>query len=95
MCKGGSIANVWMDCMNPQTVEEYFEMLKAVMAKRNFFSNPSQMYNVDETDMLLDHIPPKVMAKRGQTKVHCRTSGNKSQITVIACVSATGHTIPP
>ena len=33
--------------------------------------------------------------QRGQKKVRSRTLGNKSQITVIACVSAVGHTLPP
>ena len=58
-------------------------------------NNPSQIYNVDETGMPLDHKPPKIVTKRGQKKVRSRTSGNKSQVTVIACVSATGHAIPP
>ena len=35
------------------------------------------------------------MTLRGQKKVRCRTSGNKSQITVIGCVSASGQAIPP
>lgn len=56
---------------------------------------PSQIYNVDETEMPLDHRPPKIVAKRGQRKVRYRTSGNKSQITVIGCVSASGQAIPP
>ena len=46
---------------------------------------------VDETGMPLDHRPPK----RGHKKVRYRTAGNKSQITVIGCVSATGHAVPP
>ena len=45
--------------------------------------------------MPLDHKPPKVVAAKGQKKVRYRTSGNKSQVTVIACVSASGHAIPP
>jgi len=76
-------------------MEDYFEMLKAVMVKHKFLNNPSQIYNVHETGMPLDHQPPKVIAKRGQKKVHSRTLGNKSQITVTASVSAPGHTIPP
>jgi len=31
-----------------------------------------------------------VIAKRGQRKVHYCTSGNKSQVTVVACIKATG-----
>ena len=45
--------------------------------------------------MPLDHHPPKIVTTRGQKKVRCRTSGNRSQITVIACVSAVGQVIPP
>ena len=65
------------------------------MTMHNFSYSPSQIYNVDETGMPLDHRPPKVIAKRGKKKVRCRASCNKSQITVIACVSITGHAIPP
>ena len=35
--------------------------------------------------MPLDHKPPKVVARKGARKVHCHTSGNKSQITVLVC----------
>ena len=55
-------------------------------------NSPSQIYNAG---MPLDHKPPKIVTKRGQKKIRSRTSGNKSQVTVIACVSATGHVIPP
>ena len=52
--------------------------------------SPNQIYNVDETGMPLDHRAPKIVTGRGHKKVRYRTSGNKSQITVIGCVSATG-----
>ena len=45
--------------------------------------------------MPLDHKPQKVIALRGAKKVHVRTSGNKSQITILACANAAGNTIPP
>jgi len=65
-----------------------------MMIKEKLLNSPSQIYNVDEIGMPLDHRPPKVVSKRVLKKVRCRTSGNQSQITVIACVSATGHAIP-
>ena len=55
----------------------------------------TQIYNVDECGIPLDHRPLKVISQKGQKKVHSRTSENKSQITVIACVSAAGHALPP
>ena len=76
-------------------MKEYFELLKTTLTENNLFDKPSQLYNVDQTGMPLDHKPPKLVAHKGQKKVRSKTSGNKSQITVIACVNATGQTIPP
>ena len=63
------IANVLMECLNEDTMAEYFTMLKDVMAKENLLNSLSQIYNVDETGMSLDHRPPKVISKRRQKKV--------------------------
>ena len=93
--KGDPIANVRMDCLNKKVMNDYFDKLKKTLEENNLMKNPAQIYNVDETGMPLDHHPPKVVAIKGQKKVRSRTSGNKSQVTVIACVSATGHTLPP
>ena len=93
--KGDPTANVRMDCLTPEKMKQYFELLKDVLEEHNLMESPGQIYNVDETGMPLDHRPPKVVTLRGQKKVRCRTSGNKSQITVIGCVSASGQAIPP
>ena len=61
----------------------------------DFGNRLESIYNMDETGVPLEHRPPKVVAKRGQIKVRCRTSGQKSQITVIGCGSATGQNILP
>ncbi len=50
---------------------------------------------MDETGMPLCPPPPRIVAKKGQKKVRYRTSGQKSQVTVIGCGSATGQVIPP
>ena len=93
--KGDQIANVRMDCLNREVMNSYFELLKKTLSENNLLDSPDRIYNVDETGMPLDHRPPKVVTKRGQKKVRTRTSGNKAQITVIACVSAAGQAIPP
>jgi len=56
------------------------------------YFEPHQIY---ETGMPFDHCPPKVVTSVGQKKVRSRTSGNKSQVTIIAYVSAAGQVIPP
>ena len=74
---------------------QYFDQLKEVLEEHDLMDSPGQLYNVDETGMPFDHGAPNVVAKKGQKKVRCRTSGNKSQVTVIGRVSAAGHAIPP
>ena len=45
--------------------------------------------------MPLEPRPPKVVAHKGQKKkVHYQASGQKQQITVIGCASATGQCLP-
>ena len=93
--RGDPTANVRMDCLNEEIMEDYFIMLKKTLLENDLMDKPEQIYNVDESGMPLDHRPPKVVSQKGQKKVRSRTSGNKSQITVIACVCATGHALPP
>ena len=52
-------------------------------------------HNVDEMVVPLEPRPPKVITAKGKKKVRYRTSGQKSQITVIGCGSATGQSLPP
>ena len=94
--KGDSTAGVHMDAMSDQdALDSYFKLLNEVMEKHNLMDKPGQIYNVDESGMPFDHRPPRVLAQKGQKKVRYRTSGNKSQVTVIGCVSAAGQAIPP
>ena len=60
-----------------------------------FDDNSECIYNMDETGVPLEPRPPKIVAAKGQKKIRYRTSGQKSQITVIGCGSATGQILPP
>ena len=93
--RGDPIASVRMECTSKEIMEDYFALLKSTLTEHELLNKPNRIYNVDETGMPLDHRLPKVATSIGQKKVRTRTSGNKSQVTVIACVSATGHVIPP
>ena len=48
-----------------------------------------------ETGMPLDHRQPKRIAPKGMKKVYGPSSGNKSQITTLACANAVGTVLPP
>ena len=93
--RGDPTANVRMNCLTKEVITDYFTLLKDVLTENNLFESPNQIYNVDETGIALDGHAPRVIAKRGQKKVRYRTSGNRSQLTVIACVNASGQCIPP
>ena len=45
--------------------------------------------------MPLQHKVPKALAVKGAKKVHQVSSGNKTQITILGCASATGQVVPP
>jgi len=80
-------ANVRMDCLNKDTMSQYFDFLKEVLTESNLMNSPSRI--------CLDGHAPRVVALKGQKKVRYRTSGNKNQVTVIACISAHGQVMPP
>jgi len=69
-----------------EALENYFSLENDLMHK------PSQIYNVDETGMPLDHRSPYVLNRKGQKKVWYCSSGNKAQVTVVGCI---GQAIPP
>jgi len=45
--------------------------------------------------MPLDPSPPLVVAKRGQKNPSAVGSGDKTQVTVLACCNAAGYALPP
>ena len=91
----GDPANDRMDAVTSQGIKHYFDLLEKTLKDNNLLNKPAQIYNVDETGMAYEHRPPKVVTLKGQKKVKSRTSGNKAQTTVVACVNAIGQAIPP
>ena len=92
---GDSTAGVRMDAVNADNINAYYDLLRSVYDEFGFDDHPERIYNMDETGVPLQPRPPKIVAAKGQKKIRYRTSGQKSQITVIACGSATGQVLPP
>ena len=84
-----------MNCLTKEVIIDYFELLKEELISNELMNSPSRIYNVDETGICLDSLAPRIIVLKGQKKVWYRTLGNKKQVTVIACVSASGQCIPP
>ena len=80
---------------SPDIINHYFDLLESTIVDNNLLGKPSQIFNMDETGMPLDPKPPFVVAPVGAKHVSCMRTGDKSQITVIACCNAAGYAIPP
>ena len=57
--------------------------------------NQIKVFNLDESGMLLDPRLPKIIAVKGIKHPTSITTGDKTQITTLACCSAAGYVIPP
>ena len=73
----------------------YFDLLKSTLCEYDLLDKPSQLFNMDETGVPLKPDLPKIIFKRGTKNPVSVSSGDKSQVTVVGCVSAAGYCIPP
>ena len=80
---------------DPDTLQRYFDLLEQTIDENGLRDKPAQIFNVDESGMPLDPKPPLVICTRGAQHPCSIGSGNKAQITIVACVSAAGMCIPP
>ena len=78
-----------------EVLQNYFDLLQQTLFDNGLMSMPSQIFNCDETGLPLDPKPPKVIVQKGTKHPRAVTSGNKAQITVLACCSAAGYILPP
>ena len=93
--KGDAFAAVREEASNESVFKNYFTLLDEIMTKNCLKDQPSQIYNCDESGMPLHTKTPKVIAAKGTKKVRQICTGNKTQISILACASATGQVIPP
>ena len=81
--------------LSQATIDAYYSLLEETLKENQLLDKASQIYNMDESGMPLSHKQPKRIAERGARKVHGRASGDKSQITIVACANAAGYALPP
>ena len=75
-------------------VSHYFDLLEQTLDDNELRGKPGQIFNINESGMPLDPKSPKVVCGRG-SKAVAVGSGNKSQVTIVACISAAGLCMPP
>ena len=83
--RGDSIAHVWMDALNQETMDLYFSLLEEVLMKHNLVDKPSQICNVDESGVPLDPKPPNVITKKGGLISSFRKEGASNNCWLCKC----------
>ena len=80
---------------DPDIFEAYFDLLEETLSQNNLLDNPNSIFNCDESGFSLDPKTGKLVGLKGIKEFNVITSGDKSQLTVLACVCASGYPIPP
>ena len=80
---------------DPEVFQKYFDLLEETLVKNKLMHEPERIFNCDESGFPLEHKPGKLIGVRGQKDLHTTTVGEKAQLTVLACVSASGYALPP
>ena len=80
---------------DPEVINRYFDLLEETLERAELEDKPAQIFNMDETGMPLDPKSLKCVALRGAKTVLVPSSGDKTQITVVASVNASGMCMPP
>ena len=78
-----------------QVINEYFDMLEDTLVENGILDDPHCIYNLDETGMPLNPKVHKVVDRVGAKHPSHIAGQTKEQITVLACTSAAGMTLPP
>ena len=81
--------------LNDVVLRRYFDDLKVLMDNNGFTQKPAVIWNCDEVGKQFEHNPVRVIAEKGARNVVGRTSGNRTNITIMACVNAKGEKMPP
>ena len=76
-----------------EVVHKYFENLKGILTKYDLLEFPHLIFNIDETGFSPEHIPPKILTKKGKTP-NAITSPKSTMVTCIGASNAVGNSVP-
>ena len=82
--------------INPAIVSDHFEKLDALLTELDLFGKPEKIFNIDEKGCRLTlHKNQKILAPRGNKRVHIVADEHAENVTIVACGNAIGNVIPP
>ena len=90
-----SLSKARMAASSRKMLDTYYDKLQETLTENELMHKPGHIFNCDESGFPLDHKTGRVVTRRGQRHTYTITSGNKTNITVMACVSAAGYALPP
>ncbi len=93
--KAEKLSYARLKATDPIVMERYYDLLERTLEEYDLFDAPTRIFNCDETGLCYQHTPPSVVAVKGQRHPRAVTTGNKKQVTVLACASAAGYYLPP
>ena len=77
-----------------EKMDNYFLLLKEMLADSYLLDRPGHIYNMDESGTPLNHKQPKWIAPMGMRRVLGSLPAT-SLITFVACGNAAGLVLPP
>ena len=73
---GNSLGQVCAEACNAAKIQAYYNVLCKTVEKHGLKDHHACKCNMDESEVLLIHKPPKVIAVKGSRNIHYHTSGN-------------------
>ena len=93
--KGEPLSRARMKVTDRSVLDRYYDLLYHILVSNDLLNKPAQIFNCDETGIPLCHKTGKVITDKKQKHPYTVTSGDKTQITVLACGNEAGYAIPP
>lgn len=82
--------------LNPVIARDHFTKLDNTLTELGIKNSPERIFNIDEKGCRLTlHHNQLVLAEKGSRRVHLVSNEHAENCTVVACVSALGHAVPP
>ena len=78
-----------------EVMDNYFDLLETTLQEYDLLGKPGQIFNLDESGFPLNPKPLKGVFDKETKNPSAYCTGDKAQITVLACVNAIGNSIPP
>ena len=73
-----------------EVIDTYFSKLGKVMRDNILMEAPQRIYNIDETGIITEHAPPKIICSK-ESNPQAITSERSANVTIIAGANAVGN----